>query len=113
MSRLVIVGRVVPGSEEQVAGIFGESDRTELPQIAGVRHRSLYTLNDLYVHLIETDAGSAGVERASGHPLFLKVSQELSAYISPYSPAWRSPRDAMARCFYTWDAPVPVPGSRG
>nr|MDT0657298.1 TcmI family type II polyketide cyclase [Micromonospora sp. DSM 115978] len=113
MSRLVIVGRVIPGTEGQVAQIFGESDRTELPQIAGVRHRSLYVLDDLYVHLLETDEGSAGVERASGHPLFLKISQELSAYISPYSPNWRSPRDAMARCFYHWDAAVPVPGSRG
>ena len=40
-----------------VAEIFTESDRTELPGIIGVRHRSLYSLDDLYVHLVETDAG--------------------------------------------------------
>jgi cyclase len=114
MSRLLIVGRVVPGSEKQVAEIFTESDRTELPGIIGVRHRSLYSLDDLYVHLVETDAGPASIESAGGHPLFVKVSQQLSTYISPYSPTWRSPRDAMARCFYRWDAPETAPdGGRG
>lgn len=111
MSRVLIVGRVVPGSEVDIAGIFAASDQTELPEIIGVRHRSLYSLHDVYVHLVETEGGPAGIESVSRHPLFVQISQELSTYISPYSPTWRSPRDAMARCFYHWDAPAGTPGS--
>lgn len=107
MDRSLIVAKVVPTAEQQVAAIFAESDQTELPRIAGVRHRSLYRLEDLYVHLIETEsAGPAAVESARVHPEFVRVSQRLAAHISPYLPTWRSPADALARRFYQWDAPA-------
>ncbi|GAB3142624.1 TcmI family type II polyketide cyclase [Micromonospora sonneratiae] len=110
MSRLLIVGRIAPEAEPQIAQIFAESDATELPAITGARHRSLYRLGDLFVHLIEMDG--AGPEKAAQHPLFLEVNKRLSEHTSPYLSTWRSPRDAMARCFYQWDAVVPAPGSR-
>lgn len=109
MSRLLIVGRITPGAEERVAQVFTESDRSELPGLIGVRHRSLYCLGDLYAHLLETEAGPDTIERMSGHPLFVSVSRELSSYISPYLATWRSPRDAVARCFYEWNAPAGEP----
>jgi cyclase len=100
----VIVAKIVPGAEGEVATTFGRSDLTELPQIAGIRHRSLYSLGDLYVHLIETEdpAGQtlAGVRE---HPEFKRISEDLRPYISAYLPTWRSPRDAVATCFYAWD----------
>ncbi|MFF5174591.1 TcmI family type II polyketide cyclase [Micromonospora sp. NPDC000089] len=105
MERSLIVAKVVPSAEDRVAEIFAESDATELPRLVGVRHRSLYRLGDLYVHLLETDsAGTGAVEAVRDHPEFVRVSERLRPYISPYSPDWRSPRDAMARCFYTFDA---------
>ena len=108
MDRLLIVARIVPEAEEQVARIFAASDRTELPDVAGVRHRSLYRLHDLYAHLVETaDAGEQALENARAHPEFAEVSRRLQPYVSPYLPTWRTPRDALARCFYRWDAPVP------
>ncbi|MEV4631385.1 TcmI family type II polyketide cyclase [Micromonospora sp. NPDC049523] len=115
MSRLLIVGRMAPGpeggpgAEERIAQIFAESDRTELPAITGARHRSLYTLGDLYLHLVEMDgSGPGGLPAATAHPLFVSLNEQLSSCTSPYLSTWRSPRDAMARCFYTWDAPVPA-----
>jgi hypothetical protein len=112
MSRLLIVGRIRPSAEEQVAQIFAESDQTELSTITRARHRSLYTLGDLYLHLVEMDgAGPAGLQAASRHPLFAQLNERLSACTSPYLATWQSPRDAMARCFYSWDAPVPAPRS--
>ncbi|MFG3707163.1 TcmI family type II polyketide cyclase [Micromonospora sp. NPDC047670] len=105
MDRSLIVAKVVPSAEARVAEIFAESDATELPHLVGVRHRSLYRLGDLYVHLLETDApGGAAVEAARGHPEFARVSARLRPYVSPYLPTWREPRDAMARCFYRFDA---------
>ncbi|MFC6015916.1 TcmI family type II polyketide cyclase [Plantactinospora solaniradicis] len=105
MDRSLIVAKVVPAAEQQVAQIFAESDRTELPRLVGVRHRSLYRLHDLYVHLVETDSpGSAAVEGVRRHPEFVRVSERLAPHISPYLPNWRVPADAMARCFYRWDA---------
>lgn len=112
MHRSLIVARVVPDAERQVAQIFAESDETELPRIAGVRHRSLYRLHDLYVHLLETaDAGADALRAAREHPEFARVSERLQQYISPYLPTWRSPQDAVAHCFYRFDPPS-SPGDR-
>lgn len=106
MERAVIVARIAPDAEERVAEIFAASDATDLPGVAGVRHRSLYRLGDLYVHLLET--GQTDVEtlsRARGHPEFARVSERLRPYIAPYLPTWRTPKDALAERFYRWDAP--------
>jgi cyclase len=106
IQRGVIVARIKPDAEAQVAALFAESDAGELPVLAGVRHRSLYTLGDVYVHLVEID-GDVGeaVADVRDHPLFKALSEKLEPYIQPYDPAtWRSPKDAMARRFYSWDA---------
>lgn len=105
MDRSLIVAKVDPTAEARVAEIFAESDATELPHLAGVRHRSLYRLHDLYVHLLETELpGEGAVAAAREHPEFDRVSAALRRYVSPYLPTWREPRDAMARCFYRFDA---------
>ncbi|MDP9231284.1 MAG: TcmI family type II polyketide cyclase, partial [Actinomycetota bacterium] len=48
MKRGVIVAKIKPGSEEKVAEIFANSDQSDLPRLAGVQHRSLYVLDDVY-----------------------------------------------------------------
>jgi cyclase len=109
IKRGVIVARIKPGAEEEVARIFGESDETELPHITGVRHRSLFVLDDIYIHLVETDDEFAdAVEKVRNHDLFKEISAQLDPYITPYNPeTWRSPKDAQAREFYSWDPPAP------
>ena len=109
IKRGVIVAKIKPGSEEEVAKIFAESDQTDLPRLAGVRHRSLFVLDDVYVHLVETDADfDEAVEGVRDHELFREISRKLDAYISPYNPeTWKSPKDATAREFYSWDADEP------
>jgi len=104
--RTLIVARIKPNCEEQVAAIFAESDATELPGLVGARHRSLFVLDDIYVHLVETDHSFDGaVENVREHPLFRDISKRLEPFIQPYNPAtWRSPKDATAREFYSWDA---------
>lgn len=106
VKRGLIVARIKPGAEEDVARIFAESDETELPRITGVRHRSLFVLDDIYVHLVETDDEfEQAVDRVRDHDLFTDVSRKLEPYITPYNPeTWRSPKDATAREFYSWDA---------
>ena len=104
--RAVIVARIKPGCEEKVAAIFAESDATDLPKLAGIRHRCLFILEDLYIHFIETseDAGAA-VDHVRDHDLFRDISKKLEPYITPYNPeTWRSPKDATARQFYEWNA---------
>jgi hypothetical protein len=105
MSRLLIVSRIIPGAEGRVAQIFAESDATELPSLTGIRHRSLYCLHDLCVHLMETaDVEADAVAAARRHPSYLQTNERLSAHTSAYLPTWCSPRDAVAGCFYSWDA---------
>lgn len=106
IQRGVIVARIKPGAKERVAALFSESDAGELPALAGVRHRSLFALGDIYVHLVEIDRDFAeGVEEIRDHPLFRDLSAKLERYIEPYDPAtWRSPKDAMAEEFYRWNA---------
>jgi cyclase len=105
VKRGVIVARIKPGSEEQVARIFAESDKTELPRITGVRHRSLFVLDDIYIHLVETDDEfETAVDQVRDHDLFRDISEKLEPYIQPYNPAtWKSPKDATAREFYSWE----------
>ncbi|HEX9337109.1 MAG TPA: TcmI family type II polyketide cyclase [Pseudonocardiaceae bacterium] len=103
MNRSLIIAKILPDAQDEVARVFAESDRTELPQVAGVRRRSLYRLGDLYVHLLETELpGPDAVATARNHPEFARVSERLSRYITPYLPTWRGPEDAQARCFYDW-----------
>jgi cyclase len=105
IKRSLIVARILPGSEKKVAEIFAQSDATELPSIAGVKHRSLFVLDDLYAHLIEADSDLRGdVGNLRKHPLFQEVSRALESHIKPYNPAsWRSPADAFAREIYSFD----------
>lgn len=107
VKRGLIVARIKPGSEEAVAGIFAESDASELPELGGVVHRSLWVLDDIYIHLVETDDEfDHAVDAIRDHPLFRDISKKLEDHIEPYDPeTWRSPKDAMARQFYRWDAP--------
>jgi cyclase len=106
VKRGLIVARIKPGSEDEVARIFAESDESDLPQLAGVKHRSLFVLDDIYVHYVETaEDFEAAVDEVRNHPLFKDISSRLDAYITPYDPeTWRSPKDATAREFYSWDA---------
>ena len=106
IKRGVIVARIKPGSEQAVARIFAESDATELPHLTGVRHRSLFVLDDVYIHLVETDDDFAtAVDSVRDHELFKDISRKLDQYIRPYNPeTWRSPKDAQAGEFYSWDA---------
>jgi cyclase len=106
VKRGLIVARIKPGSEEEVARIFAESDESELPQLAGVKHRSLFVLDDIYVHYVETAENfEAAVDEIREHPLFREISKRLDDHIKPYDPeTWRSPKDATAREFYSWDA---------
>jgi cyclase len=105
IKRGLIVARIKPGSEEEVARIFAESDETELPRITGVRHRSLFVLDDIYIHLVETDDEFATmVDNVRDHELFQEISRKLDPYIQPYNPeTWKSPKDAQAREFYSWE----------
>jgi cyclase len=105
VKRGVIVAKIKPGSEEQVAEIFAESDRSELPKLAGVRHRSLFVLEDVYIHYVEMDEDfEQSVDEVRDHPLFKEISRRLDEYITPYNPeTWRSPKDATALEFYVWE----------
>ena len=106
VKRGVIVAKIKPGSEDKVAEIFAESDRGDLPQIMGVTHRSLFVLDDVYIHLVELDEDFAEtVDNVRDHPLFKEISRRLDEFITPYNPeTWKSPKDAQAREFYSWDA---------
>ena len=103
----MIVAKIKPGAEEDVAKLFAESDESELPRMAGVRHRSLFVLDDIYIHYVETDDDFAeAVDAVRDHPLFREISKRLDDFITPYDPeTWKSPKDAQAREFYSWDPP--------
>jgi cyclase len=107
MSRTLIVARIRPGAEPEVGRIFATSDATDLPVEIGVQERSLYSLHDIYIHVI--DFGSSDEDplaRARALPGFKQISRDLAPYISPYDPSWARPQDAVAQRFYHWRAPA-------
>lgn len=104
MHSTLIVARMSPESGDDVARMFEEFDRTEMPGLMGTRRRQLFSYQGLYFHLQDFDSdGAPVIEQARTHPTFVGISDALKAHIEPYDPGtWRSPADAMARRFYSW-----------
>lgn len=101
--RSVIVARIRPGSEEKVADIFARNDETTRPQDFGVIGRALYSLNDLYVHVIERNVDpKVSLSKARGLPTFKQICEDIDPYVTPYSKNWKVPADAVAKEFYRW-----------
>ncbi|MGR6320526.1 TcmI family type II polyketide cyclase [Micromonospora soli] len=102
----VIIQRIKPGAEPDVARIFAESDDGSLPTELGVTGRWLYSIDDVFVHLVEQDASVAEALRHNHRrPAFGKLMEELAPYVAPYRPEnWRGPQDSVARPFYRWRA---------
>ena len=72
MNRTIIVARIRPDAEPDVAEIFAKSDATSLPHELGVQQRTLYSLRDIYLHVIEFEQdpgrGAATRTRAARIP---------------------------------------------
>ncbi|GAA3873983.1 TcmI family type II polyketide cyclase [Streptomyces sp. NPDC003631] len=107
MHSTLIVARMEPHTADEVAGLFGEFDGTEMPHLMGTRRRQLFRYRGLYFHLqdFETEDGGERIEAAKTDPRFIGISEDLKPFITAYDPAtWRSPADAMAQRFYHWSA---------
>ncbi|MEX2970707.1 MULTISPECIES: TcmI family type II polyketide cyclase [Streptomyces] len=105
MHRTLIVARLKTDDPARIADVFGASDATELPHMVGVSRRTLFTFHDLYFHLVEADEDiGPNLYRARSHPLYSDINTRLSAFVSPYDPGWKEPKDAMASPFYVWTA---------
>jgi cyclase len=104
MHHALIVARMAPQSAPEIARLFADSDRGELPHLVGVRRRNLFQFGDVYLHLIESERPPGPeIAKVTDHPAFKDISDRLTAFVSPYDPeTWRSPKDAMAREFYRW-----------
>ncbi|QNP65884.1 TcmI family type II polyketide cyclase [Streptomyces genisteinicus] len=104
MHHALIVARMAPGSAPDIAEVFAASDGGELPHLVGVNRRSLFQFGDVYLHLIESDRPPGpAIAKVTEHTAFRDVSEQLAAFVSPYDPqTWRSPKDAMATQFYSW-----------
>ncbi|WP_406864147.1 TcmI family type II polyketide cyclase [Streptomyces sp. HUAS MG47] len=107
MHSTLIVARMDPEASLDVAGRFAAFDATEMPHRMGTRRRQLFAYRGLYFHLQDFDADNGGelIEQAKADPRFVRISEDLKPYIQAYDPAtWRSPADAMATRFYSWEA---------
>jgi cyclase len=101
--RSVIVARIVPGSEVKVADVFGHNDETTRPQDFGVIGRTLLSLDDLYIHVIERNVDpTKSLGKGRGLPAFKQISEAIAPYVTPYSKNWKVPTDAVAKEFYSW-----------
>lgn len=108
MYRSIIVARIKPQAEPSVAQVFAKSDATTLPFDLGVQRRSLYSLNDIYLHVIDFhNDPEETLRKATDLPGFRQISAELRPYINAYDEEnWKTPQDAVAKEFYRWEAPV-------
>jgi len=106
MHSVLIVARMEPASSNAVRQLFTDFDRTDMPVRMGTRRRQLFSYHGLYFHLQDFDADNGGelVKKAKEDPRFVQISEDLRPFIGAYDPVtWRSPADAMATRFYTWD----------
>ncbi|MDX2546543.1 TcmI family type II polyketide cyclase [Streptomyces sp. WI04-05B] len=106
MHSTLIVARMEPGSSADVARLFGAFDESDMPHRMGTRRRQLFSYRGLYFHLQDFDEDNGGrlIEEAKTDPRFIGISDALKPFIEAYDPAtWRSPADAMATRFYSWE----------
>jgi len=110
MHHALIVARMAPGSAPDIAELFAASDSGELPHLVAVNRRKLFQFGDVYLHLIESEQPPGPeIAKVTQHPEFKDISDKLTAYVSAYDPkTWRSPKDAMAHEFYTWERGTPA-----
>lgn len=109
MHSTLIVARMDPVSNGQVAELFREFDQTDMPHLMGTRRRQLFYYRGLYFHLQDFDGanGDEQIQQSRTDPRFVRISDDLKPFIEAYDPAtWRSPADAMATRFYRWEAEV-------
>jgi cyclase len=109
MHSTLIVARMHPESSTEVAELFSAFDESDMPHRMGTRRRELFSYQGLYFHLQDFDGEYGGdrILQARTDPRFIKISDDLKAYIEAYDPAtWRSPADAMATRFYHWEPPA-------
>lgn len=107
MHSTLIVARIAPGANDDVAALFRDFDATEMPHLMGTRRRQLFQFGELYFHVQDFDQDNGGevIQGARSDPRFVKISDDLKPFIQPYDPAtWRTPADAMAARFYLWEA---------
>ncbi|MEI5527142.1 TcmI family type II polyketide cyclase [Streptomyces brasiliscabiei] len=107
MHSTLIVARMDVESSAQVAELFADFDRSEMPHRMGTRRRQLFSYNGLYFHLQDFDGENGGelIQEARTDPRFVRISDDLKPFVAAYDPAtWRSPADAMAIRFYDWTA---------
>lgn len=105
MHRTLIVARMDARDRDEIAGVFAESDATDLPRMLDVSRRTLFHFHDLYFHLVEAPRDiSPNLYQIRDSALYRDVSAKLGRFISPYDPNWKEPRDAMAAPFYVWTA---------
>ena len=103
MHRTLIVAKLKTNDPQDIAGVFAESDATDLPRMIGVTRRTLFAFHDLYFHLVEANQDiSPALYKARSHPLYADVNTRLTEFVAPYDPDWQEPKDAMAQPFYVW-----------
>ena len=108
MHSTMIVARLDAADLDTVAKLFADFDTgTELPHTMGTRRRQLFACDGLYFHIQDFESADGGrlIEQAKLDPRFVQIQQDLLPYITVFDPAtWRSPSDAMATRFYSWQA---------
>jgi hypothetical protein len=103
MHQTLIVARMDPADADAVAGLFAESDATELPHLIGVTRRTLFRFHGLYFHLVQAeDDIKERLYAARSHPLYGDLNTRLNKHMTPFDPNWKEPKDAMATPFYQW-----------
>jgi cyclase len=107
MHSTLIVARIDPRAEADVAKLFREFDASDMPHLMGTRRRQLFHYQGLYFHLqdFDGDDGVKRIDQSRTEPRFVQISEDLKPFIQSYDPAtWRSPADALATRFYRWEA---------
>ncbi|HEY0167788.1 MAG TPA: TcmI family type II polyketide cyclase [Jatrophihabitans sp.] len=104
MDSTLIVARLSPRDICHVEALFAEFDATDMPHRMGTVRRQLFHFHGLYFHIQDFAAPNGGerIEAVKEDPAFAKISQDLRPFIDPYDPGWKSPKDAMATRFYSW-----------
>jgi len=102
----LIVARFDPETSGDVAKIFADFDNTDMPHRMGTLRRQLFSYQGLYFHLQDfaEDNGGERIAGAREDVRFKQISADLKPFMRAYDPeTWRSPADAMATRFYTWE----------
>lgn len=105
MFSVVFVGTMTDGAAPELAALFSEFDASDLPILARLSRRQMYSYYDLHINVLDFagEPDAAKIEDLKADPRVAEHQRKLNELVAPLRPeSWHGVADSAATPFYLW-----------